>query len=157
MSARVLVAGIGNIFLGDDGFGVVAARRLAEDDLPAGVEVEDYGIRCLHLAFALLEPPELLIVLDAAGRGGPPGSLYVIEPILDAPTQASDAHSASLATVFSSVRAMGGSLPPVRVVGCEPASLDEGIGLSAQVEGAVEPALALVRNILDERAGGGKG
>src|SRR5262249_29803931 len=85
--SRVLVAGIGNIFLGDDGFVVEVVRRLAVRPLPAEVRVVDYGIRTFDLAFALMDDFDLVILVDASPRGGPPGTLYVIEPELDDPHQ----------------------------------------------------------------------
>lgn len=162
MSAKALVAGVGNVFLGDDGFGPEAARRLAAEGAPAGVRVEDFGIRGVHLAFDLLDPPDLLIVLDVVSRGAAPGTLFVIEPDLEGQLPISDNHSMDVHAVFASVRSMGGRLPPIRIVGCQPADLGERMGLSPSVEGAIEPALALVHKILREeldgasiRAGGG--
>lgn len=162
MTARVLVAGVGNVFLGDDGFGVEVARRLALQALPEGVRVEDFGIRGVHLAFELLEPPDLLVVVDTVSRVAAPGTLFVIEPDLEGPLPVADNHSMDVHAVFSQVRAMGGTLPTVRIVGCQPATLDEGMALSPPVEAAVEPALALVHKIVREelhgasaRAGGG--
>jgi len=145
MSARVVVAGIGNVFFGDDGFGVEVARRLAMRGLPPGVKVMDSGIRGLHLAFELLDGVDLLVAIDATPRGGAPGSLYVIEPELDGGAAEPDAHSMQLPAVLATVRALGGALPRVRVVGCEPAAC-EGIGLSDVVGAAVEPAVELVRD-----------
>ena len=80
---RILIAGIGNIFLGDDAFGVEVAQRLARRSLPEGVRVVDYGIRGFDLAYAILDEPEVTIMVDAAARGGQPGTLYVIEPNMD--------------------------------------------------------------------------
>jgi hydrogenase maturation protease len=155
---NVLVAGVGNVFLGDDGFGGEVARRLAREALPAGVEVADFGIRGIHLAYRLLEPVSLLVVADLARRGGPPGTLYVIEPDLGAlPPGGADAHGFDLPSVFAAVKDLGGRLPPVRIVGCEPASVDEGMGLSPPVEAAVGPAVALVREIAASGAGTGRG
>jgi hydrogenase maturation protease len=145
----VLVAGAGNVFRGDDGFGVEVATRLAREPLPEGVTVQDYGIRALHLTYALLEPPALLIVVDAVSRGEPPGTLFVIEPALEAVTQTADPHGMSLPSVFAGVRALGGTLPRVLIVGCEPADLGETMGLSAPVAEAVGPAVALVRELLE--------
>jgi hydrogenase maturation protease len=147
----VLVAGAGNIFRGDDGFGVEVVARLARAELPAGVTVRDYGIRGLHLTYALLEPMSLLIVVDAVSRGEPPGTLFVIEPALidGEPQVSAEPHGMSLPVVFASVRAMGGDLPRVLIVGCEPAELGEMMGLSPAVERAVMPAVELVRTILD--------
>jgi hydrogenase maturation protease len=142
--ARALVAGVGNVFFGDDGFGVEVARRLARCDLPAGVAVADYGIRGLHLAFELLVPTPLLVLVDALPRGGAPGSLYVLEPDLDAlPPAGANAHTMDLPTVLAAVRAMGGQLGRVLVVGCEPLCR-EGMGLSEPVKRAVDAAAALV-------------
>lgn len=147
---RILVAGIGNIFFGDDGFGVEVARRLEGAPLPEGVVVVDYGIRGVHLAFELLDPPELLVVVDAMGRGEAPGTLYLLEPDVDEEAPVADSHQMDLRTVFASVRSMGGCLPPVRIVGCEPAELGERMGLSLRVERAIEPAIKLVHKILSE-------
>jgi hydrogenase maturation protease len=146
---RVLVAGVGNVFLGDDGFGVEVARRLAGAALPDGAEVADYGIRGLHLAYRLLDGVDLLVMVDAMARGQEPGTIYVLEPDPDAPApEALDAHGLDPATVLAMVRQLGGS--PVRtiVVGCEPASLEEGIGLSPAVERAVTEAVEVVRRVI---------
>jgi hydrogenase maturation protease len=80
VSPRILVAGVGNVFRGDDGFGVAVARRLAHEPLPPGVELRDYGVRGVHLAYELLDGYDLLVLVDAVTRGSPPGTLYVIEP-----------------------------------------------------------------------------
>jgi hydrogenase maturation protease len=148
----VLVAGIGNVFFGDDGFGVEVARRLAAEGLPDGAEAIDYGIRCLHLAFRLLEPVDLLVVADAVRYGNAPGTLYLIAPELEEQRDGDPAegHGMSLPAVFAAVRSMGGAVPRVLVVGCEPARVDEGLGLSEAVAAAVGPAVARVRAIVDE-------
>jgi hydrogenase maturation protease len=148
---RVLVAGIGNIFLGDDGFGVEVARRLFGERLPDGVDVLDVGIRGLDLAFRLLEGYDLFVAVDAVTRGGPPGTLYVIEPELLAEPARPDGHSLDLPSVFAMLRALGGQPGRVLVVGCEPAQLGEGIGLSPSVAAAVEPT---VQRILEMVAKG---
>jgi len=144
----VLVAGVGNVFRGDDGFGVEVVRRLAGEPLLPGVGVCDYGIRALHLAYALLEPVDLLIVVDAVSRGEAPGTLYLIEPDGLGEGETADPHGMSLPTVFASVRALGGSLPRVLVVGCEPADLGETMALSEPVERAIDPALRMIDEIL---------
>ena len=144
----VLVAGVGNIFFGDDGFGPQVARALAREPL-AGGKVEDFGIRGLHLAYELVSGYEHAIVVDAAPRGGVPGTLYVIEPDLGAAGSGPDAHRMDLQNVFAFVRALGGEAPPITLVGCEPATTEAGIGLSPQVEGAVEPAARLVRQLFE--------
>lgn len=158
MSPRVLVAGIGNIFLGDDGFGVEVVRRLAAsgvtDPLPDGVRVRDFGVRGLDLAFELLEPWDEAILVDAMARGGAPGTLYVLEP---APPSGEatplEAHAMTPDVVLRNRAALGGGPLRVRVVGCEPGALpgehdDPCADLSAAVAGAVEPAVALVRELL---------
>jgi hydrogenase maturation protease len=142
--ARVLVAGIGNIFLGDDGFGSETARRLMGRVWPEGVRVADFGIRGIDLAFALLEPYELVIFVDATRRGGEPGTLYLIEPDLDTVECGGiEAHAMTPERVLASAHAMGARLGRILIVGCEPESL-EGIGLTPRVAAAVEGAMAIV-------------
>ena len=150
MSGRILVAGVGNVFFGDDGFGPAVAQRLREAQLPPDVDVAEFGIRGIHLAYELLEAPAVLIVADAVPRGGAPGTLYVLEPELDAEPAQADAHGMDLRSVFAAVLAMGGTLPRIRIVGCEPASVAPGIGLSAPVANAVDEAARLVRDLLQE-------
>lgn len=147
MSARVLVAGIGNVFFGDDGFGVAVARRLAGRALPPGVEIMDVGIRGLHLAFALLDPPAQLIVVDAVRRGDPPGTISVIEPGAGAAEigpGGPDGRGVSVDGLFASLRSLGGSPPPTLIVGCEAETLDEGLGLGPLVAAAVPEAIRVV-------------
>jgi hydrogenase maturation protease len=163
MTARVLIAGVGNIFFSDDGFGVEVAKRLAAGPLPAGVRVADFGIRGIHLVYELLEGYDKVILVDAAPRGEPPGTVYVVEPEADAFTTAEataagdapllDAHGLEPVSVLSSLRALGGRLEGTVVVGCEPLEVGEGIGLSEPVAGAVDEAVAVVRELLDERPG----
>ena len=156
MTARVLVAGIGNVFLGDDGFGVAVAQRMLERGVPAGVRVLDAGIRGFDLACALLEGCDAAILIDAVQRGGPPGTLYVleIEAEATAPAGPIEAHGLVPHRVLALVCALGGSRPPLRLVGCEPASVgaDDDIapGLSAPVAAAVEPAVELVESLARE-------
>jgi len=146
---RALVAGVGNVFLGDDGFGVEVVRSLVGATLPAGVRVQDYGIRGLHLAYDLLDAPDLLVVVDITSRGGAPGTLYVLEPDPDAIERTlADGHGMDLGAVFAQVRQLGGRLPRTRILGCEPATVAEGIGLSEPVRRAIEPAVALVFDVL---------
>jgi hydrogenase maturation protease len=154
---EILVAGIGNVFLGDDGFGVEVAQRLATRSWPRGVRVEDFGIRGFDLAYALMERPHLTILVDACPRGEPPGTLYVLE--LGAEELAGDGEAAGLVdahdmnplAVLRLARALGGTVGPVTVVGCEPATLgpEEGrMGLSEPVQGAVDRALSLVETLV---------
>jgi hydrogenase maturation protease len=152
----ILVAGIGNIFLGDDAFGVEVARRLAQLNLPQSVRVTDFGIRGFDLAYALQDGCETTILVDACPRGDAPGTLYVIEPDLKAldvgATQpAVEAHAMNPATVLRMARAMNIELKNILLVGCEPQTLggDEGhMGLSAPVEAAVEEAVKLVESLI---------
>jgi hydrogenase maturation protease len=156
MNGRVLVAGVGNIFLGDDGFGVEVARRLAGEPLPEGVRVADFGIRGVHLAYELLDGYHTAILVDATRRGGPPGTVYVIEPEQPAardPDDAAaaplmDAHAMEPDAVLGLLDLLGGSSVRVLVVGCEPAEVTERIGLSEPVERAVDDAVLMVRELL---------
>jgi hydrogenase maturation protease len=149
------VAGIGNLFRGDDGFGPEVARRLAVQDLPAGVRVADFGTRGHDLAYAMLDRYDAVVLVDAARRGGPPGTLYTLEPTpADLAAGPVETHGVDLPGVFALVRAMGGSLPLIRLVGCEPADVgpdDEGaLGLSAPVAAVVDRAAELVRTVVAE-------
>ncbi len=148
--ARILVAGVGNVFFGDDGFGPEVARALLREP-PADAKVEDFGIRGLHLAYELLAGYERAILIDAAPRGDAPGTLYVIEPELEVATGAPDAHRMDVQNVFAYVRVLGGEAPPVTIVGCEPETTEPGMELSAPVRRSVEAAEALVRRLIDER------
>jgi hydrogenase maturation protease len=150
----VLVAGIGNVFLGDDGFGVEVVRRLATTTLPAGVDVADYGIRGVHLAFDLAGGPhDALVLVDAVPLDEPPGTLAVLEVPLDgAPARGAsvDGHSITPVAVLDLLRTLGGSLRRAVVVGCRPAVLAEGIGLSPPVQAAVDPAVRLVADVVPD-------
>ena len=149
---KTLVAGIGNVFFRDDGFGVEVAARLAREPLGDTVRVLDAGIRARHLAYELLDGGyDTAILVDAVARGGPPGTVYVIEPEFgtDADThQLCDAHSMTPDTVLTFVRQMGGTHARIVIVGCEPAAIDEGMGLSPPVAAAVDQAVALVRGLV---------
>ncbi|MGH7727489.1 MAG: hydrogenase maturation protease [Vulcanimicrobiaceae bacterium] len=152
MSARLLVAGVGNIFFGDDGFGPEVLRRLLAarslDDLD--VKVEDFGIRGLHLAYELLCGYERAILIDAVSRGATPGTISVIEPDPNVVGGDPDAHRMDLRSVFGFVRLLEGKPPPLLLVGCEPATVDDGIGLSPAVNAALEPALRTVERLARE-------
>jgi hydrogenase maturation protease len=160
---RVLVAGIGNVFLGDDGFGVELAGRLARRELPAGVEVVDFGIRGMDLAYALLEGWDAAVLLDATPRGEAPGTLSVIEPDVEAADVAPEAHGMDPVKVLALARSLGGPPPRTIVVGCEPQAIvgpdDEEIvaGLSEPVRAALDGAVALVESVLDELTKGERG
>ncbi|MFJ9762951.1 hydrogenase maturation protease [Streptomyces erythrochromogenes] len=177
MSPKVLIAGIGNVFLGDDGFGVETVRALSAHPLPDGVEVVDFGVRGVHLAYRLLDGYDTLVLVDATARGGAPGTLYLIEPETEAAagadtaaaagagTQAAgpgegpvlDGHHMSPDTVLALLGALcagTGATPPRRtlVLGCEPACVEEGIGLSAPVAAAVPEAVRTALDLLDRPA-----
>jgi hydrogenase maturation protease len=153
MNKRILVAGVGNVFLGDDAFGVEVVRRLAWEAMPAGTTVTDYGIRGTHLALDLLSPPDLLILVDCLSRSGPPGSLYLVDPDVDAApageSVAADPHGMDPHAVLVMVQRFGGPVPRTRIVGCEPFDLGEGMGLSEPVRQAIEPAVDMIRRLLD--------
>ncbi|MFC5995069.1 hydrogenase maturation protease [Pseudonocardia hispaniensis] len=157
---NVLVAGVGNLFLSDDGFGVEVARRLrVRGGFPAGVEVVDVGIRGVHLAYQLLEGYQGLILIDAVHRDGPPGTVYRLEHTFDASPEtagpALDGHAMSPDVVLGLLHDLAAANeidPPLRrvlVVGCEPAVLHEGMGLSAPVAAAVEPAMRAVDELIN--------
>jgi hydrogenase maturation protease len=158
---RVLVAGIGNAFLGDDGFGVALAGRLARRVLPAGVEVVDFGIRGMDLACAMQdEALQAVVMLDAAPRGEVPGTLSVLEPDVDGVPARVDAHGMDPVSVLALARELGGAraLPRTLVVCCEPRTLtgEEDvivIALSEPVQAALDPAVVLVEELLQELAG----
>jgi hydrogenase maturation protease len=149
VKGTVLVAGIGNIFLTDDGFGPEVARRLTTRPLPEGVKVVDYGIRGMHLAYDLLDGYDGLVIVDAMPRQGSPGDVVVMQVGPDDLGDGEfDAHGMAPVAVLGSLASMGGEFPPTYVVGCEPADLDEGMGLSATVEAAVETAIDAVLGVL---------
>jgi hydrogenase maturation protease len=152
---RVLVAGIGNLFLGDDGFGCAVAARLADLPLPDGVEVHDFGVRGLDLAYALAGY-DAAVLVDALPLGEPPGTLAVIEPQLDADDEAEiETHGMDPARVLRLARELGDVPERVLVVGCEPGSLEEFDGLSDLVCASVEQAAGLVGDLVQELLKGG--
>jgi len=152
MTAKILVAGVGNIFLGDDGFGVEVALALSQRQLPEGVKVKDFGIRGFDLAYALLDPWDAVIIVDALPRGEAAGTLYVVEPDLAAlPGAASAAispHGMDPVRVLNLAASQGTISAQVLVVGCEPQDfgdeLEGRMGLSAPVQAAVEEAAKMV-------------
>jgi hydrogenase maturation protease len=158
VSRQLLVAGIGNIFLTDDGFGVEVANRLGARPLPPGVRVADFGIRGVHLAYELLDGYDALILIDAVPMGEAPGTIAVIEP--EVPNLASaggdqvllDAHSMSPEVVLATLSGLGGRVERIRVVGCQPACLDEGMGLTLAVATAVDLAVETCAQLIAEMA-----
>jgi hydrogenase maturation protease len=148
--ARVLVAGIGNLFRGDDGFGPEVVRRLAaEDVLPGDVRVTDYGIRGMHLAYDLVDAYDALVLVDALPGEGAPGEVVVLEiGAGDLGGGDFDAHGMNPAAMLASLDRLGGELPATYLVGCRVGSVDESIGLSAPVAAAVPSAIAAVRDLV---------
>ncbi len=163
----ILVACIGNIFLGDDGFGVEVARQLSARAVPPGVVVKDFGIRGFDLAFELLDHAGLTILVDACPRGGSPGTVYVIEPEVEDSARPPglpdvgfpdiglpETHSMNPMRVLEMVRRMGGSPKQILIVGCEPADFgpeNEGrMGLSEPVQAAVGEAIAVIERLIQE-------
>ena len=153
----ILIAGVGNIFMGDDAFGVEVVRRLSLRALPDGVRVRDFGIRGFDLGYALMEDQDLTILVDATPRGGEPGTIYTIEPDLSeletAPVDqmAVETHGMNPMKVLAMVKSMGGDFKRLLLVGCEPATLgpEEGLmGLSEPVEAAVDEAVAVVESLV---------
>lgn len=150
---RILIAGVGNIFLGDDGFGVEVAQRLLQREMPPGVHVVDFGIRNFDLVYALLDGYDVTIFVDAVSRGGEPGTVYTIQPDMDEidalPVQM-EAHGMNPMAVLKMARSMGGQLGNTLIVGCEPETLgpEEGqLGLSACVAAAVERTVVIVESL----------
>jgi hydrogenase maturation protease len=158
---RILVAGLGNIFEGDDGFGVEVVRRLAAEVWPEGVEIRDFGIRGVHLAYQLLEHYDLVIIVDAVQRGAAPGTVFVIEhgadpdapsPAEDAPMM--DAHDLAPDGVLALVPRLGGALGRVLVVGCEPATVAPAMELSPPIAGSVDKVEQLVAELVRDALAG---
>lgn len=161
---RMLIAGIGNIFMGDDAFGVEVVRRLSNRPLPESVRVVDFGIRGLDLAYALQDGYEFTILVDACPRGEKPGTIYAIEPDMGSiddsgPAPAVDAHSMDPMKVLRLARSMNADVKSVVVVGCEPATLggEQGyMGLSEPVATAVDEAVAMIESLVDRALQSGR-
>ena len=160
---RILIAGIGNVFMGDDGFGIAVVEQLARFALPEGAVLMDAGIRRLDLTYALLSDYDAAILVDAVRRGYAPGSICVLDP--EAPDQPHsedetnpagllDAHAMDPVKVLEFVRQSGSQLRAMRVVGCEPLTLgttgEPAMGLSAPVRAAVNPAAQQVYALVTE-------
>jgi hydrogenase maturation protease len=156
-SKRILVAGVGNIFLGDDAFGSEVARRLMRRALPAEVQVNDYGTCSYDLAYAMMEGYEATILVDATSQGQLPGTVYLIEPDLNKLEKmdraAFDGHSMNPVSVLQMLRSLGCRPRRLYLVGCEPAALgnDDGvIGLSESVQAAVPRAIEMVESLISD-------
>ena len=154
----ILIAGVGNIFFGDDGFGVEVARRMARHPLPDGVRVDDFGIRGFDLAYALGADDDAVILVDVTRRGQAPGTLYALELDPDPPAPgAIETHGMDPANVLRLAAALGGRPRRVLLVGCEPSVIDaEGsIGLSAPVAAAIDGAIEMVESLVARIRGDG--
>jgi hydrogenase maturation protease len=158
MTARILVAGVGNIFLGDDGFGVEVALALSRRQLPENVSVKDFGIRGFDLAYALLDPWDAVIIVDALPRGQAAGTLYVVEPNLAAASAetAINPHGMDPVQVLNLAASQGTITAQVLVLGCEPQDfgdeLEGRMGLSARVQAAVPEAAKMALELADRIA-----
>jgi hydrogenase maturation protease len=153
VNPRILIACIGNIFLGDDGFGVETARALAGSDLPQGVCVVDYGIRGLDLAYAMLGPWDAIILVDAVKRAGEAGTLYLLQPgDTSAGPSGINPHAMDPVTVLQTARSLGAVCSCVYILGCEPLDfgddLDGRMGLSDAVAKAIPEAVAMVGELV---------
>jgi hydrogenase maturation protease len=148
----ILVAGIGNIFLGDDGFGPEVIRHVPRDLIDLRVRVVDYGIRGMHLAYDLLDGCAALVLVDALPNQGAPGTVHIIEADHESlsATVRLDAHAMDPNAVFASLNALGGTPPHTVVIGCEVDSVEEGIGLSEPVANAVPEAVRAVRSVVTD-------
>lgn len=154
---RILIAGIGNVFLGDDGFGVEVAKRLSARELPAGVRVVDFGIRGFDLAYALQDGYETTILVDACPHGQTPGTVSLIEPDLGKLNEPQpgivETHGMNPLNVLRMAASMGGGLGKILLIGCEPATLgsEEGkMGLSKPVEAAVDEAVEMIASLTEK-------
>ena len=155
---RILVAGVGNIFLGDDGFGVEVVRRLAGRKLPEGAELVDFGIRGMDLVYALQDDYEVVVFVDATPRGEKPGTVYIIEPEIEEEGEVVlDTHGMDPLKVLKLARALGAKPSRILVVGCEPQVVLSGedyddmlMELSEPVGTAVEEAAKLVESLVEE-------
>lgn len=153
---RILVAGIGNIFLGDDGFGVEVLSRLSQRPAPDDVEIADFGIRGFDLAYALMDGYETAVLVDALPRGGAPGTVYLFEPDVDNLKSEGpfDSHGMNPVEVLRMVKDLGGRPPRILIVGCEPEDFGPEnvgrMGLSETVGAAVDEAVRMVDQVLSD-------
>jgi hydrogenase maturation protease len=153
---RTLIAGLGNIFHGDDGVGVAVAAVLTQRQLPDGATARDFGIRGVHLAYELLDGYDLVVIIDAVQRGAAPGTVHVIEHVVGTPIEGDvlmDAHDMAPDEVLALVPKLGGTLDRVVIVGCEIETLDPGMGLSPAVQGCVDEAADTVLDIVENAHG----
>jgi hydrogenase maturation protease len=155
----ILIGGIGNLFKGDDAFGIEVAQRLLRRPIPDGVKVVDFGIRSLDLTYALLDGYDAAVIIDTAQRGHAPGTVSVIAP--DRPSESNpvpedfvlEPHDLDPAKVLRLITALGGACPRIMVVACEPLTFggdDGAMGLSEPVAAAVDAAITTVDELVDE-------
>jgi len=158
MTGRTLVAGVGNVFLGDDAFGCEVVRLLATHPVPDGVQIRDFGIRGVHLVYDLLDGCDLFVLVDTAARGEPPGTVSVLEVEVPDPATLTgpvmDAHDLTPDAIFALLASLGGRPGRCLVVACEPADVSAGMGLSEPVRAALPHAVRTVEEILASVAGG---
>ena len=166
---RILIACIGNVFMGDDGFGVEVAQWLINRKarpFPEGIQVVDFGIRGFDLAYTLLDEYDILVLVDAVRRGGTPGTLYLIEPDLAGMTPEKgvesarvglDAHSMDPLKVLAYARTLGARPIRTLLVGCEPSVIsgnedymDLQMGLSEPVQAAVDDAVKMIDSLVKQ-------
>jgi hydrogenase maturation protease len=152
MTGRTLVAGVGNVFLRDDAFGVEVVRLLGEQTRDDGVQIRDFGIRGVHLAYDLLDGCDLFVLIDAAPRGAAPGTVSVVDIELPDPATLTDAvidaHSLTPDSIFALLVSLGGRPGRSLLVACEPADVSAGMGLTDQVAQALPHAVRAVQEIL---------
>jgi hydrogenase maturation protease len=152
VSGRTLVAGVGNIFLSDDAFGCEVVRMMAGRPVPAGVQVRDFGIRGVHLAYDLLDGCDLFVLVDAAARGEAPGTVSVIEVEVPGPDPSAgpvmDAHDLTPDAIFTLLGSLGGRPGRSLLVACEPADVSAGMGLSGPVQEALPHAVRAIEEII---------
>ena len=157
MTGRTLVAGVGNVFLKDDAFGCEVVRLLAERPVPDGVQIRDFGIRGVHLAYDLLDGCDLFVLVDAAPRGEKPGTVTVLEVEVPEPDPTAgpvmDAHDLTPDAIFALLASLGGRPGRSLLVACEPADVSAGMGLSEPVRQALPHAVQTVEEILASVAG----
>jgi hydrogenase maturation protease len=158
---KILLAGIGNIFQGDDAFGCEIIRALAAETLPAGVTAVDYGIRSYDLAYALNDDYDAVVLIDAAGQGKEPGSVYLMQldpgKLSEMDQGSVDPHAMNPVSVIQMAQSFGVIKSSLYLIGCEPENLggeDGAMGLSERVEGALPQALQLTRSLLAELLSG---
>jgi hydrogenase maturation protease len=156
-SDRILIAGIGNIFFGDDAFGGEVIKELIRSPLPEGVDAVDFGIRSYDLAYAIMDGYDATILVDITARGEPPGTVYLIEldqeKIGDLVATAPDGHNLDPVAVLRLTQSLGGQIERLYLVACEPAVLeteDGRIGLSESVQAAVPEAVRMIQQLVDK-------